>query len=680
LEADIEASTRTAARYYLARAHEVTAWKAALEKKESGFDVSEAMKNYDLLLQEFPLNEFRDDAVVSLFTLRLQTAKSITEIRTLHEDFSRDYPTLEGREKVLLRIGDAYRKLEGEVDAIAAYRSVLESQKTSDTPEATFQLAFVLRETGKEDSSYVLLRSFIATYSAYRRSAEAAWMVGQAAVKRGELQIALRAYDIIERLYSYTPYASRITLARAEAYFAANDVPNALGSYQRYLAEVEADRYMLPEVTQVVLYNVAQCYQRAGNRSEAKKFYTAALAQNSASPEAGDMYFALAALAQEERNVELAAQYLQQAGRIAGSSGDQRLRAALEAADLLFRGEVYNEAVARYNDVLKETASDTLKQYAQSRIAVSYFRMNNAEEANKHVANFVKAYPKARNETAEFEFERGRSLLRRDAFDQAKVALENLIKKYDDTPIVIDAQYWLGRVVEAVGRTQEALKAYETIITRYPNHPITPRARLSLGNIYYNAEQWDSAVQQFRAILDNEQASPDLVPFAMNNLILAYKELSLYDGALELTRKFIERFPNDPGLLGKRIDMGVLYQKLGYYDQSVFHLQSLLENADADTEAELRYYIGEAFYYKGDYQQAILEFLKVPYLVTRRTNIDWVATSFYMAGQSYEKMSKFDQAISMYQQILERPNIDAQFKTAAQKEIDRVNALVRSQR
>lgn len=328
----------------------------------------------------------------------------------------------------------------------------------------------------------------------------------------------------------------------------------------------------------------------------------------------------------------------------------------------------------------QETKADSLQQYALSRIVVCYFRINNAEEAEKQAASFIKAYPKAEQYVAEFEFERGRYYLRRDEFDKAKAALENVIKKNEGAPIVVDAQYWLGRVMESVGRTQEAKKVYETILDRHPNSSVTPRARLSLGNIFYNAEQWDPAARQYKAILENEQQVPDLVPFAMNNLILTYKELGLFDGALELTRKYIERFPNDPELINKRIDIGVLYQKLGYYDQSVLHLQSLLEGADSDTEAELRYYIGDAYYAKGDYQQAILEFLKVPYLVTRRTKVDWVATSFYMAGQSYEKMSKFDQAISMYEQILERPNIDAQFKAAAQKEIDRVNALVKSQR
>jgi tetratricopeptide (TPR) repeat protein len=103
----------------------------------------------------------------------------------------------------------------------------------------------------------------------------------------------------------------------------------------------------------------------------------------------------------------------------------------------------------------------------------------------------------------------------------------------------------------------------------------------------------------------------------------------------------------------------------------------LIEAGNTDLEAELRYYIGEAYYYKGEFQQAVLEFLKVPYLVTKRGKIDWISTSYYMAGQSYEKMSKYDQAMTMYKQIIDRKDTDAQFKTAAQKEVDRVKAILK---
>ena len=148
---------------------------------------------------------------------------------------------------------------------------------------------------------------------------------------------------------------------------------------------------------------------------------------------------------------------------------------------------------------------------------------------------------------------------------------------------------------------------------------------------------------------------------------MTYKEMELYDGALDLTRKYIERFPNDTDLIDKKIDIGILYQKLGYYDRAILHLQSLIEGGNSDLEAELRYYIGESNFYKGDYQQAVLEFLKVPYLVTQRGKVDWISTSYYMAGQSYEKMSKYDQALTMYNRFLDRKDTDLQFKTAAQK-------------
>jgi len=66
-------------------------------------------------------------------------------------------------------------------------------------------------------------------------------------------------------------------------------------------------------------------------------------------------------------------------------------------------------------------------------------------------------------------------------------------------------------------------------------------------------------------------------------------------------------------------------------------------------------------------------------LVSKQGRINWTATALYMAGQSYEKMSKFDEAIGMYQQIIDRQGIDATFKSAARKEIDRVKSIIKKE-
>ncbi|MBP1649617.1 MAG: Tetratricopeptide repeat-containing protein, partial [Bacteroidetes bacterium] len=57
--------------------------------------------------------------------------------------------------------------------------------------------------------------------------------------------------------------------------------------------------------------------------------------------------------------------------------------------------------------------------------------------------------------------------------------------------------------------------------------------------------------------------------------------------------------------------------------------------------------------------------------------IDWTANSLYMSGQSYEKMGRFDQAVTMYQQIVDRSGIDETFKAAARKEIERVKLVLK---
>ncbi len=163
----------------------------------------------------------------------------------------------------------------------------------------------------------------------------------------------------------------------------------------------------------------------------------------------------------------------------------------------------------------------------------------------------------------------------------------------------------------------------------------------------------------------------------MNNLIEAYESTRLYDAAIKTLRDFIARYPNSENIIDRKIKLGTLYTKAGYYDQAILNFQNLVDEGGSVLEAELRYDIGEAYYYKGDYQQAILEFLKVPYLVTKKGKIDWVATSLYMAGQSYEKISKFDEAMNMYQQIIDRTGIESTYKAGARKEIDRVKQLIK---
>jgi len=682
LEAGLPEVSQVAAWYHQAKSYEYLAGRSEAGGSASDSDAAlRAIAAYDSLLRKYPTNEFLNDAVIAQLKLKLRLARTVPDVRSIGVEFLKIYPTVARRDLFHFALGEAYRRLKANEDAEMLYSWVLQDRPSPElAADALYRLGDALWAMGSQDTASVVLNDYLAKYPNDEFSARAAWMLAQYYAGKGEGERAIALYNKIDQLYSYTDFSRNLDAARGDAYVAAGQYAQAIESYQRLLHSVGDDPVALAKIPKEIFFNLGLCYGKTGDRSRAKRSYGQYLLRDVTTERAGRAYYALAQIARDENNVALATEYLQEASRFSLGGEGGLNQAEFEAAELYFRNGEYANAIAGYNALLPDAKDDTLQQYLQSRVIVSYFRLDNTKEADTRAAAFVRKYRDADQYAAEFEYERGMYFLRKSDPTTAKRFFDAVIKRYGASPFVAQAIYGNARVAEMSENPQEAIKLYESLLQRYPHDKIAPRARLSLGNLYYNKEQWDAAVREYKAIVDSADRSPDLLPYAVNNLIMAYKQLSLFDAALELTRQYIDRYPNASDLMDKRIDIGILYQRLGYYDQSIVHLRSLLENADADLEAEVRYYIGESYFYKGDYQQAILEFLKVPYLITKRTKNDWASTSYYMAGQAYEKMSKFDQAITMYRMILQRPGVDATFKAGAQREIDRVNALVKGQK
>jgi TolA-binding protein len=680
LTVDLEETLRPMAWFKQAQSFELLALKEGEKNTKKKEFLSKAITLYDSLTALYPAGELTDQAVVTAFTLRLQLTEKPEELRTLGTEFLSKSSGAHGRDVALLLLGDSYLTAKNFESAVLTYKLLLEKYSDRETaPSAQYQLGIALDGMMEKDSAIQVLDKFLSKNSNHVKSAAAAAYLAKAAADSGRVTKAFGYFDLLETRYFYNPLRSCLDLYKADAYFFANDFKNAHEWYMHSLERLRIDFFFVtvdPEVEGFIIFKLGVCSEKLMDYSAAKKWYTEYVTRDQTTVRAGQAYYALASIAKTENFIELAAKYLQEVSRIAGKSGGQSLSVALETAEMLFQNEQYADAVKRYNEAFSQAKNDTAKQYIQSRIVVSYFRLDNIKEADKRAAEFIKEHSHTYNYEAEFEFERGKYQLRKEDIVKARERFAHVVHSYPKAPIIPETMFWTARVYELDQKLPLAVRMYDSLLRYYPNDPILPRVRLSLGNAYYSLEQWDAASKQYRIILENEQRSPNLVPLAMSNLIMVYKEMELYDGALELTRKYIDRFPNDADLIDKKIDIGVLYQKLGYYDQSILHLQDLIEAGNMDLEAELRYYIGEAYFYKGEFQQAILEFLKVPYLVTKRGKMDWISTAYYMAGQSYEKMSKYDQAMTMYKQIISRKDTDTQFKTAAQKEIDRVKTVL----
>ncbi len=609
-------------------------------------------------------------ALLAVFRLSATTLAAGTQAAA--ELMIRD-PSFPMSDVVRLTMGKLYEKADSLAAAGVEYAEAGRTARDRTiAEEASYRNLGLLFRLDGPDTALAAGTRFLAEYPASAHAAEVLSKLGDLAMKQGKPLLAAGFYQNLTSEFAYATPALQAQEKLGEAFAAAGETDAGLAAYAGIYQRQTEDPIGDGEPSVSVLLALGKLHREAGNAAQAKRFLAAVLARDQTGAIAGEAYTTLGLIYRAEGLREAATSYFRQAEKAAPGAAVTR-----DIADLLFESGDYRDAIREYTQLSVTAAGDTERQYYDSRIVLAMIRSGEGQNAEKAIAAFDKKYGEGRDDIALFELEKGLLLFRKEEYAGAMKAFRHVADKFEDSPSGPTAMYWIGKALEATEKPAEAVEHLEGLLASHPQAAVIMRVHLALGNLYYSAEKWDQAIKHYRVVVDDPHPDQELVPSAMSNLIETYEVAAAYDGALTLARRYLELYPNADDALDKKIKIGMLYDHLGYYDQAALHLQSLLDEAGSDLEGEIRYYIAEANYHKGDYQQAILDFLKVPYLVTKKGKIDWTANSLYMSGQSYEKMGRFDQSLTMYQQIVDRAGIDETFKSAARKEIDRVRAVLK---
>lgn len=420
-----------------------------------------------------------------------------------------------------------------------------------------------------------------------------------------------------------------------------------------------------------IVYRMAYCRLKGGNLRKAEDLFQEVATNSADSSEVSDSYYQLGQIYGSLGNKRMSASFFEKAG-----SND--MNALLNAGDIYFKAGDYADAEQVYQKILNGSSVDTLSAFAAARLVDIDYLTGNVKQADLKAASFRKTFPGAGDRYfARFLVDKAEYLIRNKGYSEARRLLDRVKSDYDRTPSYPTALLDEARIYVEVGDLAKAEEKLKNLLKKYPSSPASPEAHLEMGNIYYAQQKYQDAIDNFRAIYLDSLADRAVLRDAMSRLINSYESVGMYDGALEVDRKFIAMFPEDPTIMDKKIQVGILYEEMRYYDQALLTFQNLVKQVSRDHQAELHYYIGAIYDDKGEYANAILEFLKVPYLVQPNPVVDWAAQAYYMAGKCYEKLNKPNEAIAMYQKIINKPNTDATFIAGAEREIKRVKALLK---
>jgi tetratricopeptide (TPR) repeat protein len=664
ISSGVKDSLKTESMIYQAFCHYYLAQEDSTERNK-------AISLLDDLIKLYPNTPKRDEILEYSYKLRIY-GRTNKDINNLSLEFLKNNPGFNNKNYVILNILKSYF-WEGKYKELIEFSNENNSISTDEkyNNDYYFYLGFANHETGTDSLCEKYFNLYLNKNQKGKYQAQILNALSGIRRERKDYQNSLILSNKIISDFYYISDIDKIKIDNAKTYYISGDYNT---SYKLFLGMLNSDidnPFIESSIIEDLYYWVGLTFDRLGKNFDAKRYYLGYISRYKKGKYSDEIYFNLGRIYQNEERNELA---LNSFRKIDPEKADPEL--SLKVADYLYENGSYKDAASKYQNISKISKDEKIKKFAEFKTLILYYKMDNIEEAQKLQKSFIDRYERIDDLISELDYERGYYYYRQKNYELANKIFNDIIDDYENTEFAAWSSYWIGKYEESNSQNEKAQKRFEQIIEKFPDSKVATRASLALGNLYFRGEKYETAIKYYRNIVDHKMDDKKIFSNALDNIIISYGEVGLYDAGIEYCRKFIELFPQDKTIIEKKIRIGIYYQNLKYYDQAIVHYESLLDMVDKKTECEIRYYMGECYYAKVDYQRALVEFLKVPYIFPKNVKNDWTAVSFYLAGSSYEKMAKYEQAITMYQQIIDWPNIDEIFKAKAVKEIERVKALL----
>jgi len=228
---------------------------------------------------------------------------------------------------------------------------------------------------------------------------------------------------------------------------------------------------------------------------------------------------------------------------------------------------------------------------------------------------------------------------------EARKALEKAKQLDADNP---EVRYGEVGLLEEEGRTTDAIAALKGLLDSTARGKSNPaeknyreRMTLQLGALYRENEQYDKAVEAFRAL---SAIDPDTAAQAEAEIIETYRIAKDYGKAHQEADAALKKTPKDRAIRGA---YSQLLADEGKTDQSIAELKKLLDGKnDRQTYLAMAevYQKGKNF---GEMNKALDEADKLS-----RTNED-KASVLFIRGAGYEREKKFDLAEKSFRKVLD---------------------------
>lgn len=322
----------------------------------------------------------------------------------------------------------------------------------------------------------------------------------------------------------------------------------------------------------------------------------------------------------------------------------------------------YNEGIAAFNQVLSGYPDSDWCDDAWYQTGKSYYKQENysatidAFNKMRHRHSGSPLVPKAIFGTANAYFKQGK-------FNDAIRYYRQVIEKFPNQQVPIheagaepiedlrpEAQYYSAESYLNLADYLQAIRAYDQVIQHYPKSDWADDAQYGIAVAYENLGQKEKAIQAYQTLMVR-YADGELAHAVQLEIARFYYEDKDYKRAIAEFQKVINQYPKTASAWLAQYNIGKCYLALDSYRQAIQAFGRVDPQSEYASTAAFE--IGNAWYNPNNQGRNLGNAVEA----LRNVSIKFpdspdAPRALLLAGQCYEELVQWDEAIEMYQYII----------------------------
>lgn len=310
-----------------------------------------------------------------------------------------------------------------------------------------------------------------------------------------------------------------------------------------------------------------------------------------------------------------------------------------------FQREDYNASREVFEKLLEEYKDSGLRPQAMYLLGTSFFNLKKYDQAIAVFKDVLRNYAHDAELAQKAEYEIADCFYQMGNEKEAMARFKALRAKYPDSKLSPEVIWWLGEYYYRHNSLDLSRRYFSSLIQDYSKSSLVADAYYALGISFAQENKYGEAVDNFKKAVQSGRS--DLSATATVAMADVYLKQDKLDQALGSYREVLADYPHLSNLIYPK--MGEVYFKLRDYDQALSCLEKSLESVPVRQMSSIQFRIAEIHQARGNADEAIDAYLKVPYLYGQDSDLSLKA--LLRVAAIYEDKENFKEAMNIYKKI-----------------------------